>query len=74
MAKDNRKRFKFEWLIKNDRKNRPFLIIILLIKTFARSHFNPKNSQIRHPRESGDSSNRLIKMDSRFRTTGTPIC
>ena len=37
------------------------------IETFARSNFNPKNLQPRHPRESGDPSKWLIKMDSRFR-------
>ena len=40
---------------------------LLLLETFARSHFNLKNSPFRHPRESGDPSKWLIKMDSRFR-------
>ena len=29
---------------------------LALIETFARSNFNPKNLQSRHPRESGDLS------------------
>ena len=37
------------------------------METFARSNFNPKNLQFRHPRESGDPFKCLIKMDSRFR-------
>ena len=36
-------------------------------ETIARSNFNPTNLQSRHPREGGDSSSWLIKMDSRFR-------
>ena len=39
----------------------------MLCETFARSNFNPKNPQSRHPRESGDPSKWLSKMDSRFR-------
>ena len=41
--------------------------MFLLIETFARSNFNPKNLPSRHPRESGDPCKRLIKMDSHFR-------
>ena len=36
-------------------------------EAFARSNFKPKNLPPRHPRESGDPSKRLIKMDSHFR-------
>ena len=32
------------------------IILDLLIETLARSNFNPKNLQSRHPRESGDPS------------------
>jgi hypothetical protein len=43
------------------------LITFVFIETFSRNYFNPKNLQFRHPRESGDPSKVLIKMDSRFR-------
>ena len=36
-------------------------------KCFAQTKISLKNPQPRHPRESGDPSSWLIKMDSRFR-------